>query len=233
MPHKSRSVLLVDDEPKILEVLSALFTSKGFEVFCAETGAEALRIFGSSNISLVILDLMLPDLSGEEVCAALRRTSRVPVLMLTAKAGEENLLAGFGIGADDYITKPFSLKEVYARAEAVLRRAQDDLTPLFARSSFRNGDLLVDFEKNAFQKAGKPVSLTPNEARILAALVKYPGRVFSREELIALALGDAFDGYDRAVDSHIKNLRQKLEDNPKSPAYILTVHGIGYKFGGE
>ncbi len=233
MVTKSKNVLVVDDEPKILEVLTALFESKGFRVFAAESGSEALRIFRSENIRLVILDLMLPDLSGEEVCKAIRRSSRVPVLMLTAKSKEDDLLTGLAIGADDYITKPFSLKELYARAEAVLRRTQDDLVPLMLRNSFREGDLVVDFEKNAFQKAGRPVSLTPNEVRILSVLMKYPGKVFSREDLIALALGDGFDGYDRAVDSHVKNLRQKLEDNPKAPNYILTVHGVGYKFGGE
>lgn len=233
MSQKSRNVLIVDDEPKILEVLTAFFESKGFRVFSAENGAAALGIFDSENIALVLLDLMLPDVSGEEVCREIRRTSRVPVLMLTAKSEEDDLITGLGIGADDYITKPFSLKELYARAEAVLRRAQDDLIPLTVRNSFRGGDLVVDFEKNTFQKAGRPVSLTPNEARILAAMMKYPGRVFTRDDLIAIALSDEFDGYDRAVDSHIKNLRQKIEDNPKAPVYILTVHRLGYKFGGE
>ena len=233
MPDTRKTVLVVDDEPKIREVLAALFESKGFRVLAAETGSEALRIFHAENIALVILDLMLPDLSGEEVCQAIRRCSRVPVLMLTAKSGEDDLLTGLGLGADDYIAKPFSLKVLYARAEAVLRRTRDDLVPLVVRNSFRDGDLVVDFEKNAFEKAGRPISLTPNEARILAALVKYPGRVFTREELIALALGDEFAGYDRAVDSHIKNLRQKIESNPKAPAYIRTVYGIGYKFEEE
>ncbi|MEA4971030.1 MAG: response regulator transcription factor [Candidatus Pelethousia sp.] len=233
MPDMRKTVLVVDDEPKICEVLSALFESKGFRVLAAETGSEALRIFHAENITLVILDLMLPDLSGEEVCQAIRRCSRVPVLMLTAKSGENDLLTGLDLGADDYIAKPFSLKVLYARAEAVLRRTRGDLIPLAMRNSFRDGDLVVDFEKNAFKKAGRPISLTPNEARILAALVKYPGRVFTREELIALALGDEFAGYDRAVDSHIKNLRQKIESDPKAPAYIRTVYGIGYKFEEE
>lgn len=233
MPDKRKNVLVVDDEPKILEVVTALFESKGFRVFSAETGGEALRIFRAENIALVILDLMLPDLPGEEVCKAIRRASRAPVLMLTAKSGEEDLVAGLGTGADDYIVKPFRLKELYARAEAVLRRSQDDLLPLAVRNSFGEGDLVVDFEKNRFSKAGRPVGLTPNEARILAAMMKHPGRVFTREALITLALGDAFDGYDRAVDSHIKNLRQKIEDNPKAPVYIQTVHGVGYKFEGE
>jgi DNA-binding response OmpR family regulator len=153
--------------------------------------------------------------------------------MLTAKSEENDLLEGLGIGADDYITKPFSLKELAARVDAVLRRSQDDLVPLVVRNSFRNGDLVVDFEKEAFQKAGRSVSLTPNESKILASLIKYPGKVFTREELIETALGSEFEGYDRAIDSHIKNLRQKIEDDPKNPVYVLTVHRLGYKFGGE
>ncbi|HWQ51641.1 MAG TPA: response regulator transcription factor [Terriglobales bacterium] len=230
---KSRNILIVDDEPKIREVLTALFESKGYRVFSAETGADALRIFHAENIALVVLDLMLPDLSGEEVCRAIRAGSRVPVIMLTAKSEEDELLAGLETGADDYVTKPFSLKELYARAEAVLRRSQDDLVPLSVRNSFRGGDLVLDFEKNSFLKAGKPVGLTQSEARLLGVMMKYPGRVFPRGELIELALGNEFDGYDRAVDSHIKNLRQKIEDDPKKPVYVLTVHGVGYKFGGE
>jgi DNA-binding response OmpR family regulator len=230
--NKAKNVLLVDDEPKILEALAALFESKGFRVFQAETGKRALTVFNRQNIALIVLDLMLPDVTGEEVCAAIRRTSRVPVIMLTAKSEEDDLIAGFGKGADDYVTKPFSLKELYVRAEALLRRSGSDLVPLTVRNSWRNGDLLVDFEKNTFRKAGTAVGLTPNEARILSALVKHPGKVFTREELIAVALGDGFDGYDRVIDSHIKNLRRKIEDSPKSPVYVLTVHGVGYRFGG-
>ncbi len=233
MPNVSKQILVVDDEPKILEVVSALLESRGFCVFCAQTGGKALELFEQENISLILLDLMLPDISGEEVCRAIRRKSRVPILMLTAKAGEEDLLNGLGIGADDYITKPFSLRELYARVEAVLRRAQDDLVPLNVRNSFCGGDFTVDFEKNVFLKAGHPVSLTPNEIRILSALIKYPGKVFTREELIETALGSEFEGYDRAIDSHVKNLRQKIEDDPRKPVYILTVHGLGYKFGGD
>lgn len=233
MSKKRKNVLIVDDEPKILEVVAALFESKGFCTFTAETGYEALNIAASENIVLVVLDLMLPDITGVEVCRRLRNSSRVPILMLTAKTEEEDLLSGLSSGADDYITKPFSLKELYARAEAILRRTQVDLVPLSIRNSFRNGDLVVDFEKCSFQKAGKSITLTPNELKILAAMIKYPGKVFTRDELIAIALNDEFDGNDRTIDSHIKNLRQKIEDNPKSPVYILTVHGIGYKFGGE
>jgi DNA-binding response OmpR family regulator len=233
MPKLSKNILVVDDEPKILEVVTSLLENRGYRVFQAESGRRALGIFEAENIALVVLDLMLPDTSGEEVCRAIRRKSRVPILMLTAKSEEDDLLEGLAIGADDYITKPFSLKELAARVETVLRRSQDDLVPLITRNSFRGGDLSVDFEKGVFMKAGKSVSLTPNESKILAALIKYPGKVFSREELIEVALGGEFDGYDRAIDSHIKNLRQKIEDDPRNPVYVLTVRKLGYKFGGE
>ncbi|MFV0466165.1 MAG: response regulator transcription factor [Lachnospiraceae bacterium] len=232
MFQTKKSILIVDDEPKILEVVMALFEKKGYRTYAAETGKQALQTAAAENLSLIILDLMLPDISGEEVCRRLRNTSRVPIIMLTAKSEEDDLLRGLGIGADDYLTKPFSLKELYARAEAILRRTQSDLIPLSVRSSFGNGDLTVDFEKYIFLKAGQEVTLTPNEAKILAAIMKYPGKVYTRDELITIALGDEFDGNDRTIDTHIKNLRQKIEDNPKEPIYIKTVHRIGYKFGG-
>jgi DNA-binding response OmpR family regulator len=227
-----KAILAVDDERKILEVVSSLLESRGFRVFTAETGGRALEILDRENIALVILDLMLPDIPGEELCRRVRARSRVPVIMLTARVDEGSLLEGLGAGADDYIMKPFSLKELSARVEAVLRRSSGDLVPLAARNAFRGGDLLVDFEKGLVTKKRAPVSLTPSEMRILAALVKYPGKVFTRSELIDVALGDGFDGFDRAVDSHIKNLRQKIEDDPRRPDYILTVHGLGYRFGG-
>lgn len=233
MSAKPRTVLVVDDEPKILEVVASYMESRGFHALAAETGREALDLLGRENVALVILDLMLPDISGEEVCRKIRNTSRVPVIMLTAKSDETSLLAGLGIGADDYVTKPFSLKALAARVEAVLRRSEGDLVPLTVRASFRDGDLMVDFEKNVVKKAGREVSLTPSELKILSALIRVPGKVFTREELVELALGSEFDGYDRAIDSHVKNLRQKIEDDPRSPAYILTIHGTGYKFGGE
>lgn len=225
--------MIVDDEPKILEVVSSFLENRGYSTFTAENGTQALEVFGRENIALVVLDLMMPGISGEEVCMSIRKQSRVPVIMLTAKADEDNLLEGLKIGADDYITKPFSLKELHARIEAVLRRSGDDLLPLTTKNSWNDGDLCVDFEKNIIKKKQKILSLTPNELKILSALIMYPGKVFTRAELIDLALGNDFDGYDRAIDSHIKNLRQKLEDDPKSPVYILTIHGLGYKFGGE
>jgi DNA-binding response OmpR family regulator len=233
MAAKSKNILAVDDEPKILEAVESYLSSKGFTIFTAKNGRDALGIFDKENISLIILDLMLPDIPGQEVCRIVRKRSRVPVIMLTAKVEESDLLSSLHIGADDYITKPFSLKELHARIEAVLRRTQSDLVPLTVKNSFHDGDLIVDFEKNEFKKKQEHINLTPNEVKILAALIKYPGKVFTRTELIDIALGDEFDGYDRTIDVHIKNLRRKLEDDPGKPIYILTVHGLGYKFGGS
>lgn len=232
MKNDRKKVLVVDDEVKILEVIKAFLESKDYVVYTAENGRQAFSIFDKEAISFVILDLMLPDISGEEICAELRRKSRVPILMLTAKVEEEDLLKGLNLGADDYITKPFRLKELHARMEAILRRASDDLVPLYRRISFREGDLEIDLENHLVRKSGTEVKLTPKEFKILAALIKYPSRVFSRDDLITTALVDEFDGYDRSIDSHIKNLRQKIETDSKNPVYVLTIHGIGYKFGG-
>lgn len=233
MKSDRKKVLVVDDEVKISEVIKSFLESKDYMVFTAENGRQALSIFEKENISFVILDLMLPDLPGEEICTQLRRKSRVPILMLTAKVGEEDLLRGLDIGADDYLTKPFRLKELHARMEAILRRSSGDLVPLYRKMSFREGDLEVDLENHVIKKNGSEVNLTPNEYKLLAALIKYPNKVFTRDELISAALGDDFEGYDRSVDSHIKNLRQKIETDSKNPVYVLTIHGVGYKFGGS
>lgn len=228
-----KRILIVEDEYKIIDVVKSLLESKGFKVFFAETAMEALKVFDREKISLILLDLMLPDMSGEDLCREIRKKSRVPIIMLTAKVEEEDMLKGLSVGADDYITKPFSLKALYARVEAVLRRSNDYLNPLFEVGTWRDEDLIVDFQKRIVKKKRMEVSLTPNEFNILVILIKYPGKVFTRNELILLALGDEFDGYDRVIDSHIKNIRQKIEDNPKEPVYVKTIHGIGYKFGGE
>lgn len=229
----TKNILVVDDEPKILEAVTSYLESKGYTVYTAATGNEALEVFEKKNLSLILLDLMLPDISGEEVCSVIRKKSRVPIIMLTAKTGEGSHLNGMELGADDYMTKPFSLKLLAVHVEAILRRSTDDLVPLSVKNSFRNDDLVVDFEKNIILKKGKEVALTPSEYKILVALVKYPGKVFSRESLIGIAFADHYDAYDRTVDFHIRNLRQKMEDSPKAPVYVLTVHGLGYKFGGE
>lgn len=231
MKGQAKKILVVDDEVKILEVVKALLESKGFIVYTAENADRAFEIFNNEPISLILLDLMLPGTSGEEICKTIRKKSRVPIIMLTAKVKEADMLEGLGIGADDYITKPFSLKALYARIEAVLRRASD--LPLFNKCSFNNGELEIDFESHSVKKNGTDVKLTPNEFKILTALIKHPNKVFTRDELISTALGNDFEGYDRAIDSHIKNIRQKIENDPKNPVYLLTIHGVGYKFGGD
>lgn len=233
MSKTSKTILAIDDEPKILEVIADFMEQKGYQVLTAQTGASALDLFEKNNISLILLDLMLPDCSGETICTAIRKRSRVPIIMLTAKSEEASQLQGLDLGADDYITKPFSLKVLAARVEAVLRRGANELVPLVPKSSWRNGDLVLDFEKKRVLKQGIELSVTPSEYKILSVLLKYPGRVFSREELISLVFGDDFDSFDRVIDNHIKNLRQKIEDDTKSPVYILTIRGLGYKFGGD
>ena len=226
-----KKILIVEDEIKILEVVTSLMEKQGYEVYQAEDGKQALKIFYNNEISLIILDLMLPDISGEEICMKIREKSRVPIIMLTAKVDESNLLQGLDIGADDYITKPFSLMELVARVKAILRRTSEELNPLY--NSFQNADLYINVEANIIKKKNELLNLTQSEWKILLSLMKYPNKVFTREELIQIALGSNFDGYNRTIDTHIKNLRQKIEDNPKSPVYIITVFGKGYKFGGE
>lgn len=227
-----KTVLVVDDEFKIVEVLESYLQNAGYRAVCAYNGKEALNLFDKYSPSLVVLDLMLPDMAGEDVCREIRKRSRVPVIMLTAKVEEENILKGLEIGADDYITKPFSPKQVVARVNAVLRRASNETMPIADRYSFDNGDLVIDNLRHEVRKNGEVISLTPNEFKILFTMAKFPTKAFTRDELIGLAFGDNFEGYDRVIDTHIKNLRQKVEKDPKVPRYILTVYSIGYKFGG-
>lgn len=226
-------ILVVDDEAKIVEVVRSYLESSGYEVDTAYTGEQALRLFEKGEPSLIILDLMLPDISGEEICRAIRKESRVPIIMLTAKSAEEDLLNGLDIGADDYVVKPFSPKQLVARANAVIRRSQDDPGLLANVFTFRNGELTVDILKHEVKSKGSVVNLTPIEFNILKNLIKHPKRVFTRDDLIRFALDEHFEGYDRVIDTHIKNLRQKIEKDPKNPEFILTVYGIGYRFGGE
>lgn len=226
-----KNVLVVDDEQMIREAVSSYLEKQGYHVFSAETGREALQILEKQMISLVILDLMLPDLSGEEVCSIIRKQSRVPIIMLTAKTMESDMLNGLDLGADDYIMKPFSLKNLYARMQAVLRRSSEDLKPLASKFSWNSGDLVIDCSRREVHKKGKMIAVTPIEWEILSAFMKYPQKVFTREELITAAFDMDFDGYDRVIDTHVKNLRKKIEDDPKKPVYICTVHGMGYRFG--
>jgi DNA-binding response OmpR family regulator len=233
MASIQRRILVVDDEPKILDVVGAYLAKAGYAVTAAATGLEALKAFDRDKPNLVILDLMLPDLSGEEVCRRLRARSRVPIIMLTAKIEDADAVRGLGLGADDYVTKPFSPRQLMARVDAVLRRAAGAASPLAAELSFAGGALRVEGETGQVLVKGKPVDLTPREHRLLCVLAANPGRVFSREQLIALALGDDFNGFDRTVDAHMKNLRRKIEEDPRRPTFIVTVHGIGYKLRAE
>ena len=227
-----KNILVVDDEAMIREAVASYLESQGYQVFRAENGEEALNILKREPISLVILDLMLPDLPGEEVCVRIRKQSRVPIIMLTAKNVEYDMIHGLDLGADDYITKPFSLKNLSARVQAVLRRSTEDLVPLARQFSWNQGDLVIDYDRKEVRKKGEPVALTAIEWKLLAAFTKYPQKIFTRENLIELVFGLDFSGYDRVIDTHIKNLRKKIEDDSKQPVYLCTVHGMGYKFGG-
>lgn len=229
---KPYTVLIADDEPKIVEVLSDYLTQAGYSVLTAHSGRDALQVALTSHPSLIILDLMLPDLSGEEVCSAVRARSSVPILMLTAKHAERDRLVGLQIGADDYVTKPFSVKEVVARVGVILRRTQGD-QPLADRLVYRNGDLMIDATTQSVYKSGSKINLTVSEFKLLSILCLHPRRVFNREELIELAFGFDFQGDSRAIDAHIKNLRAKIEDNPRHPVYIQTLYGAGYRFEGD
>ena len=229
---EKRKLLVADDEEMIREAVASYLESQGYQVFRAENGEEALNILKREPISLVILDLMLPDLPGEEVCVRIRKQSRVPIIMLTAKNVEYDMIHGLDLGADDYITKPFSLKNLSARVQAVLRRSTEDLVPLARQFSWNQGDLVIDYDRKEVRKKGEPVSLTAIEWKLLAAFTKYPQKIFTRENLIELVFGLDFSGYDRVIDTHIKNLRKKIEDDSKQPVYLCTVHGMGYKFGG-
>lgn len=226
-----KKILVVDDEEKIVQVIKSFLEHSGFMVYEAYNGNQALDLFDKVTPSLVILDLMLPDMSGEEICKRLRKKSSVPIIMLTAKVEEQDILYGLEIGADDYVTKPFSPRQLVARVLALLRRTEDDLVPLADQMSFNEGDLVIDKLKHEVRKGDSVINITPNEFKILLTLIKYPNKAFTRDELINMALGEDFLGNYRTIDSHIKNLRQKIELDPKEPTYILTVHGIGYRFG--
>ncbi len=228
-----KTILVVDDEVKIVEVVKTYLENNGYKVVEAYRGADAIGLFDRFGPDAVVLDLMLPDMTGEEICGAIRKKSRVPIIMLTAKAEEEDILKGLKIGADDYVTKPFSPRELVARIETVLRRTDREIMPLSSEISYNNGELVIDSMRHEVRKYGKIIGFTPIEYKILLNMVRHPTRVFTREELITLAVNDDYDGFDRTIDTHIKNIRQKIEDNTRDPKYLITVHGVGYKFGGK
>jgi DNA-binding response OmpR family regulator len=222
------TILVVDDEPKIVKTVRAYLENAGFRVVVAADGQAALTLYRHEKPGLVVLDLGLPRMDGLDVARALRRESNIPIIMLTARVDEADRLVGLELGADDYVVKPFSPRELVARVRAVLRRAGPERE--VAAPPIVSGDLSIDQERRLVTVAGRAVELTPTEFDLLVVLASHPGRVFSRMELLDRVQGDAFEGYDRTVDAHVKNLRQKIEPDPKQPRYLLTVFGVGYRF---
>ena len=232
MAQQAPRILLVDDEQSVQKLLAFPLRKDGYDVVCARDGAEALERLSDDSYDLVVLDLMLPKVDGFEVCRRVRATSSVPIIMLTARIEEIDKVLGLELGADDYITKPFSVREFRSRVKAVLRRSE-----LVARSSeeqaqepLEDGELRIDFDKRLVTLAGKPVRLTYVEFEILAALARHPGRVYGRATLLELVWGDSAYRDPRTIDVHIRHLREKLERDAKEPEYIFTVRGVGYRF---
>jgi DNA-binding response OmpR family regulator len=220
-------VLVVDDDPGIVKVVRAYLKQEGFQVLVAYDGKKAMQIARNDKPDLVVLDLMLPEMDGWEVCRALRKESDVPIIMLTARVEETDKLIGLELGADDYVTKPFSPRELVARVRTVLRRVRG-APPKPERIS--RGEISVDLSRHAVTVRGETVDLTPTEFELLAALLQDAGRTFTRTQLLEQVQGYAYEGYERTIDVHIKNLRQKIEENPRNPRHIKTVYGVGYKF---
>jgi two-component system alkaline phosphatase synthesis response regulator PhoP len=220
-------VLVVDDDPGIVKVVRAYLEQEGFQVLVASDGKKAMHIARHDKPDLVVLDLMLPEMDGWDVCRALRKESDVPVIMLTARVEETDKLIGLELGADDYVTKPFSPRELVARVRTVLRRVQGAPPKPEVISC---GEITVDLSRHSVTIKGEPVDLTPTEFDLLAVLMQDAGRSFTRSQLLEQVQGYAYEGYERTIDVHIKNLRQKIEADPRNPQYIKTVYGVGYKF---
>ena len=226
----AKKILVVDDDPKTVSLVKLYLESDGHKVLCAYDGIEALRLAREQRPDLIVLDLMLPGLDGLQICRTLRSESDVPVIMLTAKITEGDKLTGLELGADDYVTKPFSPRELAARIKVVLRRTAANESLERGPAQVEYGDLKMDFGEHRVIVAGQPIALTPTEFRLLGTLVREAGQVLSREQLIQKVMGLDFDGFDRTIDVHILNLRRKLGDDPSHPRYIKTVYGAGYKF---
>jgi len=225
----NKKIVVIDDEPSVQEVVRGYLEKDGYLVYVAGNGQEGLALAERTKPGLIVLDLMLPDVSGEEICREIRSRSDVPILMLTAKASEDERVGGLALGADDYLTKPFSPRELVARVRAVLRRTQGTETPLVEVLSFDSGALEIDSVQHEVRRDGELIDLTPIEYRLLLTLARYPGRVYSRFELINHVQGYDFEGYERTIDAHVKNLRKKIEPDPKRPRYVETVFGVGYR----
>ena len=225
----NKRVVVIDDDPSVQEVTRAYLERDGYLVYVAGTAAEGLSLAERVKPGIVVLDLMLPDRAGEEVAREIRARSDMPILMLSAKASEDERVGGLAMGADDYLTKPFSPRELVARVRAILRRSHGTEVPLVATLSFDGGALEIDTVTHEVRVEAKPVELTPNEYRLLVTLARYPGRVYSRFELISHVQGYEYEGYERTIDAHVKNLRKKIEADPRHPRYVETVFGSGYR----
>jgi two-component system OmpR family response regulator len=226
-------VFVVEDDKKIAKVVKVYLEEAGYRVMHFEKGGDAVAALMKEKPLLVILDLMLPDTTGEEVCQEIRETGDIPIIMLTSKSSEEERVAGFALGADDYVVKPFSPRELVYRAKALLKRAQKADLGSVEPMSFNRGALVVDGHGYTVMKHGQPLDLTPTEFKVLFSLASAAGKVLTREELVDRALGYQFEGYERSIDAHIKNIRHKIEDDAKNPALILTIYGVGYRFSGK
>jgi two-component system, OmpR family, alkaline phosphatase synthesis response regulator PhoP len=221
------SVLLVDDDEKLVQLLKIYFDKEGFITYTAYDGLKAIQLVREKQPSIMILDIMLPEIDGWDVCRKIRRENDIPIIMLTARDEESDRLIGLEIGADDYVTKPFSPKEVVVRAKVILRRMHREIVQ---KPSLQIGNLYIDFIRHQVSKNNEVIDLTATEFKILELFAANAGRVFTRFQIVEQTQGDSFEGYDRTIDVHIKNLRRKIEDNAKEPKYILTVYGVGYKF---
>ena len=222
----AKSILVVDDEKRIVEIVRAYLEREGYRVTAAYEGDTALELARREHPDLIVLDLMLPGVSGWDICRALRKESDVPIIMLTARDDVTDRVVGLELGADDYVTKPFEPKELVSRVKAVLRRSGA------ARPSsavLRVGDLSIDVEKRLVFRGDEAIELTPTEFELLRVMAEHPGRVYTRMQLLDSVQGDAFEGYERTMDSHVKNLRRKVEPDPEHPSRIITVYGVGYK----
>jgi DNA-binding response OmpR family regulator len=224
----SKKIMIVDDKPELRALLKSYLAQEGFDTVTASNGREALFVARQEKPDLVILDIMMPEMGGYEFLRIYGREANIPVILLTAKVEENDKVLGLELGADDYVTKPFSPRELTARVRAVLRRLEKQQTS--AHSQLRMGDLMVDQAGRMVTVAGKPVDLTPSEFDLLVALVSAPGRVFSRLELLERLQGTAYEGYERTIDVHIRNLRMKIEPDASNPIMIETVYGSGYRF---